>query len=67
MVARETVTPWWWVRCQAMVSGPASRPVAVSFSRQLDDQVDDLGRVSSVGTVLGRRERGSKAASPSAW
>ena len=42
-MARETVTPWWWARCQLMVSGPASRPWPVSFLAELDDQVDDLG------------------------
>jgi len=44
MVARETVIPWWWARCQPMVSGPASSPVAVSFCPELDDQLDHFGR-----------------------
>jgi hypothetical protein len=33
MVATETWVRWWWTRCQAMVSGPASRPAAVSLPR----------------------------------
>ena len=33
MVATETWVLWWWARCQAMVSGPASRPAAVSVPR----------------------------------
>ena len=49
-----------------MVSGPASRPAAVSSLAQLEDQLDDLAGSSAPGEVLGRRDRGSNAASPSA-
>jgi hypothetical protein len=66
MVEADTVVPWWWARCQAMVSGPASRPAVVSFSRSWTISATLAGGVA-VGLVLGRRERGSNAASPSAW
>jgi hypothetical protein len=29
----DALKPWWWPRCQAMVSGPLSSPLLVSFSR----------------------------------
>ena len=48
MVARDTVMPWWWSRCQAMVSGPASRPVAVSFSRS-----STIRSTASAGIAVG--------------
>ena len=64
MVARETVRPWWCSRCQPMVSGPASRPVVVSFCR-----ISVIRSTVSVGVafgvLFGRRERASNAASPS--
>ena len=41
------------------------QPAVGQLLAQPDDQVDGLGRCA-VGEVLGRRERGSKAASPSA-
>jgi hypothetical protein len=66
MVATETRVPWWWARCQAMVSGPASRPALVSLSRSSVITLTVAGGIA-VGLVVGRRERGWNAASPSAW
>jgi len=65
MVATETRMLWWWARCQAMVSGPASRPAVVSLSRSSPISVTVAGGIA-VGLVWGRRERGWNAASPSA-
>jgi hypothetical protein len=64
MVDAEMVVLWWWARCQAMVSGPASRPAVVSLSRSSVISVMVAGGIA-VGLVLGRRERGSNAAWPS--
>jgi hypothetical protein len=63
-VARETVISWWWAKCHTMVSGPASRPVVVSFSRSSTMRFSTSTAVE-LGLDLGRLERGSKAASPS--
>jgi len=65
MVATETWVLWWWARCEAMVSGPASRPAVVSVPRSSVISVTVAGGIA-VGLVLGRRERGWNAASPSA-
>src|SRR5882757_7518820 len=52
----DTVKPWWWSRCQAIVSGPLSSPLLVSFSRSSTIRsMLDCG--SRVGLVCGRRER----------
>nr|WP_238332428.1 hypothetical protein [Kribbella jejuensis] len=65
MVLTETVTWWRCRRCQAIVSGPASRPDSASCLRiVMIRSTVDCG--IAVGLVLGRRERGSNAASPSA-
>ena len=64
MVDADTVMAWWWRRCQAMVSGPASRPAVVSLSRSSVISVT-VAAGMAVGLVLERRERGSNAASPS--
>lgn len=48
MVARETVMSCWCFRCQQIVSGPASRPVADSFSRS-----STIRSTTSVGVALG--------------
>jgi hypothetical protein len=47
-----------------MVSGPASRPVAVSFARSSRISSTASGGIA-FGIDAGRRERGSKTASPS--
>jgi hypothetical protein len=65
MVATETRMPWWWARCQAMVSGPASRPAAMSLWRRSVISATVAAGIA-VGLVLGRHERGWNAASPSA-
>src|SRR5215210_1025781 len=49
MVDLDTRCPWWWVRCQAMVSGPASRPASVSFLADAHDEVDRLRRQGGRG------------------
>lgn len=56
--------PWWWVRCQAMVSAPLSSPVAASCLRSRSTSSTSPAGVA-LGLVFGARERGSKAASPS--
>ena len=53
-----------WVRCQPMVSAPASRPCS-DTPCAVADQLDRL-RWVALGVECGRRERGSNAASPSA-
>lgn len=64
IVAREGGDIWAWLRCQAMVSGPASCPAVTSRSRSVRTAaVRSL--VVAVGEVWGRRERGSYAAWPS--
>ena len=62
-VAREMVV-FSWARCQVIVSAPASRPSAVSWSRNSRMRSRTCSGVR-VGTDFGRRERGWKAASPS--
>jgi hypothetical protein len=52
MVATETRMLWWSARCQAMVSGPASRPAVVSLSRSCMISVTVAGRIA-VGLVWG--------------
>jgi len=64
MEATDTSRWWWCCRCQAMVWGPASRPLPVSSVRRAMMR-SMVGWGSRVGLVWGRRERGSKAASPS--
>lgn len=64
IVGRDTVMPWWWSRCQPMVSAPASRPSG-SCVRSFRIRSTVSARVA-VGEVCGRRERGCDAASPSA-
>jgi hypothetical protein len=65
MVAAETRMLWWWARCQAMVSDPASRPAVVSLPRSSVISLT-VAAGMAVGLVWGRRERGWNAASPSA-
>jgi hypothetical protein len=65
MVDREAVIRWCWASCQAMVSGPASNPTVASFSRSSTIS-STVAASSEVGLVLGRLDRGSNAASPSA-
>ena len=65
IVARDTASWWCWRRCQAMVSGPASRPCSDSRFRSRTISSTVLALVA-VGEVFGRRDRGSNAASPSA-
>ena len=56
MVARETVRLWWCSSCQPMVSGPASRPVSVSFCR-ISMIRSTVWVGVACGVVFGRRER----------
>jgi len=65
MVAGDTRIRWWCSRCQPIVPGPASRPRPASSFRS---PVIRLTVVTGTacGEFLGRRERGSNAASPSA-
>jgi hypothetical protein len=65
MELRETLTPWWCSRCQPMVSGPASSPDSASCLRILMIR-STLDCGIEVGLRWGRRDRGVKAASPSA-
>ena len=65
-VAAETRTWWWCSRCQAMVCGPASRPCPARSLRSPTISSAVSGAIA-FGEVLGRRDRGSNAASPSAW
>src|SRR4051795_10481546 len=65
IVARDSVTWWWWVRCQPRVSAPASRPASVSVLRSSRTRWTVAGSVA-LGEDLGRRERAWNAASPSA-
>src|SRR6202022_267957 len=58
--------PWCWARCQAMVSGPASRPWLVRSRRSWQIR-SAVAWGMAAGERLGRREGGSKAASPSRW
>jgi hypothetical protein len=62
MVAGETVMPS-PCRCQAIVAAPASRPLVVSSTRRFTIRSTTPGSMA-VGEPSGRRERGSKAASP---
>ena len=65
-VAAETVTWWWWRRCHTIVCGPASRPCpASSFRSRMIRSAVSSGMAA--GEVFGRLDRGSNAASPSAW
>jgi hypothetical protein len=66
MVDAEMVVLWWWARCQAMVSGPASRAAVVRVPRSSVISVMVAAGMAA-GLVWGRRERGSNAASPLAW
>jgi hypothetical protein len=66
IVAAETVTWYWCRRCQAMVSGPASRPWPVRSFRSRTIR-STVSRLIAFGEAFGRRDRGSNAASPSAW
>ena len=64
MVLTAMVMPWWCCRCQAMVCGPWSRPLPASSARRPTMRSTvEVG--SRPGLDRGRRERGSKAASPS--
>jgi len=66
IVAAETRVWWWWARCQAIVCGPASSPCPDSSLRS--QQISSAASwLIAVGEVFGRRDRGSNAASPSAW
>jgi hypothetical protein len=51
----DTVIPWWCLRCQAIVSGPLSRPLLVSFSRS--SMIRDAG-------LRQARRRGVRPARP---
>lgn len=42
MVAVARCWSWWWCRCQAMVSAPASVPSVVEAAAQVDDELDEL-------------------------
>ena len=64
MVARFNVIWWLWVRCQPMVSAPASSPAALRRCRNAMTS-STVSRRVAVGLVFGRRDRGSNAASPS--
>ncbi|MGY2873625.1 hypothetical protein ACVW00_000815 [Marmoricola sp. URHA0025 HA25] len=64
MVLTETVSWWRWARCQAIVSGPASKPDSVSCLRSLTIR-STVACGTAVGLFFGRRERGSKAVWPS--
>ncbi|MEJ7690231.1 MAG: hypothetical protein WKF76_07250 [Nocardioidaceae bacterium] len=44
MVARDTVTSWWWARCQPMVSGAGVQAGRGQLLPELDDQVGYFGR-----------------------
>ncbi len=45
----DTRCPWWCARCQAMVSGPASRPASVSSLRTRTIRSTSLGRQGGRG------------------
>ena len=64
MLALDTVVPARW-RCQRMVSGPASCPEATSRSRSRSTAATTSGAMAR-GEDLGRLDRGSNAACPSA-
>jgi hypothetical protein len=65
-VAAETRIRWWCSRCQQMVCGPASRPCPARSLRSPAISSTVPGLIAD-GEALGRRDRGSNAASPSAW
>ncbi|HEX2418325.1 MAG TPA: hypothetical protein VHJ83_09430 [Micromonosporaceae bacterium] len=65
MVEREVTTPVVVLECQAMVSGPGVQAGVTEFLAQSEDQVAHRRAAPWVRRALGRRERGSKAASPS--
>ena len=63
--------PWWCSRCQAMVSGPASRPAWPAWCGA-EDQFDDAGSRAAVRSwvvviVVRRRPRPRRCSGPSAW
>jgi hypothetical protein len=66
MAAGGTLMPWWCCRCQAIVCGPASRPCPASSLRTTTISPEVASGIAD-GEVRGRRDRGSNAASPSAW
>lgn len=57
IVERDTTRLWFRARCQAMVSGPASKPAVLSFSRRSRTSSTVAG-ASAVGEVLGHLDRG---------
>jgi len=64
IVETDTVVSWWVLRCQARVWGPASSPALVSSPRSRRTR-STTGVGVARGFVRGRRDLGSKAASPS--
>ncbi len=63
--SRDTVMRWWCLRCQPMVSAPASSPWPVSSWRS-SMMVSTMYVGVASGRVWGLRDRGSSAVSPSA-